>query len=348
MICLQEDILVAKKSVSSGVLFFKRLIAAVLALVILALAGLCVYFAHGRRSARDELAEAQDKLVDFELKEAAAEAERLRNALPPEQEKPAGEASAPEILAQSTTVAHALGSVEGVTGLNCLEGFREHYNAGERVFEVDLRMTADGYVVLRHDWSAGIQEGVSPAAVPTLEEFLAKPIFDQYTPLSFRDLLLLLAKYPDVCVITDTKLMDAESVTMQFRSMLDEAHALGLSYLFDRIIVQVYSPEHFSIVDGIGHFPHYIYTLYQDSFTPTEDGFRQKAIFCVDNGILGLTLNAEVWDPDFYPIANWRELKVFVHTVNDAGDARRLLRSGVSAVYSDTLDPADLEDQGGN
>ena len=335
----------AKKSVSPGVLFFKRLIAAVLALVILALAGLCVYFARGWRGAREELEQTQDKLVGFELKEAAAEAERLRSALPPEQEKPAGEASAPEILAQSTTVAHALGSVEGVTGLNCLEGFREHYDAGERVFEVDLRMTADGAVVLRHDWSADIQEGVSPAAVPTLDECLSKPIYGQYTPLSFRNLLLLLAQYPDVCVITDTKLTDTEAVVMQFRSMVDEAHKLGLSYLFDRIVVQVYSPEHFAAVDGVYHFPHYIYTLYQDSFTPTEDNFRQKAIFCVDNGILGLTLNADVWDPDFYPIANWRELKVFVHTVNDADDARRLLRSGVSAVYSDTLDPADLEEQ---
>ncbi len=337
----------ASKSSSSGVLLFKRLIAAVLALVILTLAGLCIYFAHGRRRARDELAETQDKLVGFELKEAAAEAERLRNALPPEQEKPAGEKSAPEILAQSETVAHALGSVEGVTGLNCLEGFREHYDAGARVFEADLRMTADGRVVLRHDWSAGIQEGVSPSAVPTLDEFLAKPIYGQYTPLSFRDLLLLLAQYPDVCVITDTKLTDTEAVVMQFRSMLDEAHGLGLSYLFDRIIVQVYSTEHYTTVNELCHFPYYIYTLYQDAFVPTEDGFRQKAIFCQENGILGLTMNVDVWDPDFYPIANWRELKVFVHTVNDADDAQRLLRSGVSAVYSDTLDPADLEEQEG-
>lgn len=332
----------AKKTVSPGVLFYKRLIAAMLALVILALAGLSIYFARSARRTRAELAETQDRLVAFELREAEAEAERLRNAIPPEQEKPAGEADAEEILAGNTTIAHAFGSVEGVTGLNCLEGFVEHYAAGERVFEADLRMTSDGYVVLRHDWAADIQEGVSPVSIPTREEFLAKPIYGQYTPLSFRDLLILMTQYPDICIITDTKFTDAEAVTMQFRSMLDEAHNLGLSYLFDRIAVQVYSPDHFAIVDSIHHFPHYIYTLYQDSFTPTEDGFRQKAVFCQEHGIFALTLNAEVWDPDFYPIANWRELKVFVHTVNDALDARYLLRNGVNAVYSDTLNPSDL------
>ena len=67
----------------------------------------------------------------------------------------------------------------------------------------------------------------------TLEEVLSKPILGKYTPLSFRDLLLLMAQYPDICVITDTKFMDAEPVTAQFTAMLDDARKLGMTYLFD-------------------------------------------------------------------------------------------------------------------
>ena len=337
----------SRKPVSRSVLFYKRMIAAALALVILALAALSIAFGVELRRARAALTEAEDKLLDIELKEmeqrALEEAERIRNAVPPEQEKPAGELSAPEILAQTAVIAHALGGVDGVDGLNCLEGFYAHYSAGARVFEADLRLTSDGYVVLRHDWIGGIQEGVDPTHIPTLEQFLATPIKGEYTPLSFHDLLLLMVQYPDICVVTDTKLLDDEAVTQQFQSMLDEAHRLGLSYLFDRIVIQVYSPDHFAVVNGLHRFPHYIYTLYQDYFGQNVDSFRNKAIFCEENGIMGLTLEASVWDPDYLPIASWRDLNVYTHTINDAREARELLREGIKAVYSDSLIPADLE-----
>ncbi len=337
----------AKKSVSRSVIFYKRMIAAVLALIILALAALAVWFGTSLRRTRGELAEANDRLLVYSQQEAerlaAEKEEELRNAIPPEQAKPEGEANATEILAGNPIVAHALGAVDGVEGLNCLEGFKAYYDAGVRVFEADLRMTSDGFVVLRHDWIGNLQDGVDQSHIPTLEEFLAKPILGKYTPLSFRDLLLLMAQYPDICIVTDTKFTDAEPVTAQFRAMLDEARKLGMSYLFDRMVIQVYSPEHFAVVDGLYHFPHYIYTLYQESFGKTEDAFRRKAIFCEENGVMGIALWEEWWNPDYLPIADWRHLKVYVHTVNSANTAQKLLRGGVDGIYSDTLTPRDME-----
>lgn len=337
----------AQKKPSPGVLFFKRLIAATLAVIILTLAGLSLYFGLSLRHARAELDETQARLLTLAEQEAerlaAEEAERQKNIIPPEREKPAGELTAPEILDSNQLVSHALGTADGIQGINCLEGFLENYAEGVRVFEADLRMTSDGHVVLRHDWNGNLQEGVDETSLPTLEEFLSKPFYGMYTPMSFRDLLLLLEKYPDVCIITDSKFTDAESVTVQFNAMLDDARSLGLSYLFDRMIVQVYSPLHYTIVDSLHHFPYYIYTLYQDSFERSEEGFRQKVIFCQENGIMGLTLSEVLWNPDYAPIAEWRGVKVYTHTVNDAEDAKRLLESGISAVYTDTLIPADLE-----
>ena len=324
------------------------MIAAVLAIIILSLAVVSAVLATRLRDERAARAEAQGELDRRDAAEAERlaqeEAERIRNAIPPEKAKPADERSAPEIIEENNVVAHALGAVDGIAGLNCLEGFRESYAAGTRVFEADLRTTIDGHVVLRHDWLSEIQEGIEITSIPTLEEFLSKPIMDKYTPLSFRDLLRLMEQYPDICVITDTKFTEAESVTLQFRAMLDDAHALGLSYLFDRIVVQIYSPEHFTVVDGVHHFPHYIYTLYQDYFGRDEDSFRNKCIFCQEHGIMGLTLNEELWDADYAPISNWRKILVFVHTVDDADQARRLLRNGVHAVYSDTLHQGGLDE----
>ncbi|MBR3559994.1 MAG: hypothetical protein IKN81_00430 [Oscillospiraceae bacterium] len=329
-----------------SVIFYKRMIALTLAIIILTLATLSIVFSVKWRHARRDLSDTRIQLEAYELaaqkEREAAEAERIRNAIPPELAKPEGERSAPEILAESSVVLHAFGAVDDAVGLNCLEGFLTHYKAGARVFEVDLRLTSDGYAVLRHDWLGGVQAGIDQLHIPTLDVFRATPINGTYTPLSFRDVLLLMAQYPDVCIITDTKLLDNEVVTAQFQSMVSEAHRLGMSYLFDRMIVQIYSPEHFTVVDGIYHFPHYIYTLYQDYFGRNEESFDNKVTFCEQNGILGLTLSEEIWDESYLSIAEAHHTNVYIHTINDAEYADKLLQSGVKAIYTDYLDPKDL------
>lgn len=262
---------------------------------------------------------------------------------PAEKEKPAGERTAWEILADAQLITHGMGEVDGISTLNCLEGFREQYAQGVRAFEVDLRLTADQQVALRHDWRAGWQSGISEVSIPTMKEFLSRPILKQYTPMSFRDLLLLMEEYPDICVITDSKFTDAEIVTLQFEAMLRDAEELGLSYLFDRMIVQVYDPLMFRVVDGVHHFSGYIYTLYQESFSATEREFREKAAFCAENGIGGITMWDRWWREPFAAVAEEYGLSVYVHTVNDPEDALSLLDDGVSGIYTDSLVPAALE-----
>ena len=255
----------------------------------------------------------------------------------------------PDGGASGDETADALTDANGrelVTVLNCLEGFQAQYAAGVRVFEADLRLTSDMEVVLRHDWRAGWQEGVSETSIPTLEEFLETPVLGEYTPLSFQDLLRLMEEYPDVCIITDTKFTEAEVVTAQFTAMLSDAKELGLTYLFDRFVIQVYDELMFKVVDGLHHFPHYIYTLYATGFAGTEGAFREAASFCADNGFLGLTLWDYWWREAYAPIARELGVSVYVHTVNDAQEARELLDQGVSGIYTDTLTPADLTAEG--
>ena len=265
---------------------------------------------------------------------------------PAEKEKPAGERTAWEILADARLITHGMGEVDGITTLNCLEGFLTQYEAGVRVFEADLRLTRDCQVVLRHDWwHADWQEGISWARIPTREKFVSSPILGRYTPLSFRDLLLLMEEYPDICIITDTKFTDAEIVKLQFEAMVRDGAELGLSYLFDRMIIQVYDQLMFRVVDSVRHFDYYIYTLYTDGFARTEADFREKADFCAENGIMGITMWDYWWREDYASIAREKGLKVFAHTVNDPEQALALLAEGVSAVYTDELTPGDLAEE---
>ena len=251
--------------------------------------------------------------------------------------------SAADILAESPVVAHGMGAVNEVHVLNCLEAFEAQYANGVRVFEVDFRLTSDLQVVLRHDWRAGWQDGISETYIPTLEEFLSKPILEKYTPLSFRDLLLLMEQYPDICIITDTKFTDPEIITLQFEAMLQDAEDLGLNHLFDRMVIQLYSPLMFKIVDNIHHFPHYIYTLYSVGFDCTLESFEEIAAYCQENGIAGVTMWVSWWDASFAPVAEQYGISVYAHTTNDAEAAKVLLDEGVSAVYTDRLGPGDVK-----
>jgi glycerophosphoryl diester phosphodiesterase len=259
-------------------------------------------------------------------------------------ELPTGQAlTAADILASTTVISHGMGAVEeevdtGGVPLNCLEGFLYQYSKGVRVFEADLRLTRDAQVVLRHDWwPTTWQEGINGAAIPTREEFVSKPILGQYTPLSFQDLLKLMDQYPDICVVTDTKFTDPDVIFVQFGAMLADAEELGLTDVFDRLVVQIYDGVMRQCMDNIYPFPNYIYTLYQRGFDQTEEDFREVVEYCAANGIAGITMPYEWWDSAYAAIAQEYGLAVYVHTVNDADEAARYLREGVAAVYTDSL-----------
>ena len=237
-------------------------------------------------------------------------------------------------------VAHAVGSDEDRSCIPAEEIFRENYQRGYRVFECDILLTADGVPVLRHDWLEGMQEGISPEHIPTAEEFLSTPIYGQYTPLSFADLLQLMAEYPDIYVITDTKSGDDDLVRAQFSAMTAAAEELGLQRLLSRLIVQLYTPEMQDVVEEIYPFSHYMLTLYETGFAGDTEEFAEYAQACAQRGIGHIVMWHYLFCPDFLPIMEEYGIQVYVHTVNDAGTAADLLAAGVSGIYSDRIDPS--------
>lgn len=246
------------------------------------------------------------------------------------------------ILSTHRAIAHALGVSEDGGASGCLEAFENTYASGTRIFEVDLLLTSDGKVVVRHDWNEPLQEGIDGSHIPTLETFLSTPIRGKYTPLSFKDLLLLMEEHPDICIVTDTKYFEEADVVPQFEAMVAEAEELGLTHLFDRVYIQLYNDNMYDVVESVYHFPHYIYTLYVTGFLQTEWAFTYFAEFCHKRGIEGITMWYYWWDEAYAPIAEKNGVKVFVHTVNDAEAARGYLAEGVSGIYTDSLTEAEL------
>lgn len=245
-----------------------------------------------------------------------------------------------ELTQAYSLVAHAMGQVDDYTGTNSLEAFQTNYAKGYRMFEVDLALTSDGYVVLRHDWSAGVQEGIDSEHIPTRAEFLEAPIYGTYTPLAFGDVLGLLEMYPDIFIVTDSKETDSATVAQQFEAMVDEAEELGMAYLLDRMVVQIYSPEMQDVVEEIHHFPRYMLTLYQTSFYGEPDQFVRYAEACQERGISDIVIWHFLYSQQLLPAAQRFGLRVWLHTVNDEAQAARYRSEGAWGVYSDRIVPA--------
>ena len=135
----------------------------------------------------------------------------------------------PRVWTDYPVFAHALGSVQGRANTNSKDAFLESYEAGQRVFEVDLQLTSDGALVARHDWEQISYYNLEQTYAGVMDHaaFLASPICFYYTPLDIQGLMELLIQYPDAYLVTDSKDTDEQSVRAQLRNLKKAVEETG-------------------------------------------------------------------------------------------------------------------------
>lgn len=241
-------------------------------------------------------------------------------------------------------IAHALGIVDNKAGTNSKEAFLQSYNSGFLVLEADFAVTRDGVLVVRHDFEQDsyytleqvVQNGDTSMDI---ERYRSEKICFRYTPLTAKDLLLLMADHDGIYIVTDTKDTDIPSVTRDFQLLVADANAIGRPDLLERFIVQIYNDEMLSVVKEVYPFQNWIYTLYQTK----DPDYDRIADFCVQNGIDVVTMNYEVLTPERISAITSRGLSVFTHTVNSVLHLKKYVEMGVQGVYTDTIQPYELE-----
>ncbi|MGN0995676.1 MAG: phosphatidylinositol-specific phospholipase C/glycerophosphodiester phosphodiesterase family protein [Candidatus Ventricola sp.] len=235
-------------------------------------------------------------------------------------------------------IAHAFGEIDGNTYTNSLEAFQHSYAQGQRVFEVDLTFPDDSYTLIAcHDREFWCDESGAPLNVAyTYENFMASTLCGQYTPLDYRDVIDLMAEYPDIYIVTDTKYTDQASVLLQFAQLVKYAQTRDESVL-DRLIPQIYRENMLGWVMSVYPFRSVIYTVYQ-----TDISSQEILEFCQHSGIRLVTAPAELIAP--HKLAQWSGagLIVATHTINDPEQARQLYDQGVDILYTDSLTPGDI------
>lgn len=201
------------------------------------------------------------------------------------------------------TIAHALGGIGDKTYLNSKESFLAGYQMGCRLFEVDLVKTSDNVWVCRHSWyqSLGQWEG-DEKKVLSSEEFLSRPIYGKYTPITFEDLLVLLSDYPDTFVMLDSKqysVRNYQKTVEDYADYIELAEAAGVPDVMGQIIPEIYNQAMFAGTALLYDFPGYIYSLWQEYST---EELTEIAAFCKGKNIQAATVYYKYWSEDVQEI----------------------------------------------
>lgn len=245
----------------------------------------------------------------------------------------------------AVTIGHSFGETEGYTYTGSLEAFLNYYELGQRTFEVDLAVTSDNRMVLKHDWDFPEQGKISGENIPTEEVFLENPIYGRFTPLTFEDLCRLMKEYPDVWIVTDSKSEEPEAVKQEFELLVRTAYESGCEDVLDRMVVQVYSERMYECLRENFSFSSYIFTLYQAWYGRTEE-LLEICRYCAGSGIETIAFQDSFYDAEKQAVADRYGIRLYLHTVNDAEAAKRFRELGVAGVYTDSIVPAMLEENG--
>ena len=128
-------------------------------------------------------------------------------------------------------IAHAGGSIANYKYLNALEALEENYSKGLRLFELDLQLTSDNFIVATHDWESWKKmSGFKGNTPPTLNEFNKYKILDKFTALDYIKINSWFEKNKDAILITD-KIYNLDAINNQ------------LKINKERIIVETFSED---------------------------------------------------------------------------------------------------------
>jgi hypothetical protein len=147
----------------------------------------------------------------------------------------------------------------------------------------------------------------------------------KYTGLTAEDLMELMAEKPDWCLVTDVK----DDVPRALRALWAIGQAKGVNAA-GRIIPQIYSDKEESL---IGELPYdrWILTIYRMG----QLWEKARQIVHRQPKIIVMTIPVELLADERARMYQQEGVAVFVHTVNQPEQAKKLLGQGIG-LYTDS------------
>ena len=131
-------------------------------------------------------------------------------------------------------VAHAGGCIYRYLYSNSLEAIENALSHGIKYIELDLSITSDEQLVAWHDWQFEWSD------VPSHEQFMARKIYNKFTPIDFARLDSILTCNPQLFLVTD-KISNPELIDTWL-------HAYR-----DRVWVECFSDADYVVLQEMGY-----------------------------------------------------------------------------------------------
>jgi len=227
-------------------------------------------------------------------------------------------------------IAHAGGGINMKTYTNSLEALNANYAKGHRYFELDFSWTADGRLVLIHDWKRTFKKWFNAKGVPKLSQFKSLKMNFSMTQMSLEDLIKWINGHKDAFVVTDVKAPNIPAL----KRISDKAGKHR-----DQFIPQIYALSEYAPAQELG-FRNIILTLYCLKISDKKilDFATRKHLFAVT-----MPLNKAIETPLARNLIK-KKVRVYVHTVNKLEVWEKLKQIGISGVYTDFITEADLSE----
>lgn len=219
-------------------------------------------------------------------------------------------------------IAHALGSYREMSYRNCLECFEANYQKGYRFFEADFWKTPDNRLVVFHD---GMEASFGLPVGFTHDAFLENTA-DNVHHLDEKMFANLMKEKKDWYIVTDVKNGNAEALKMLCDAISDSGESC-----VERAIPQLYFPEEKVLLDQFG-FTRAIFTLYRFG----NDIDKVVDFVKSETRISAVTMPYEWYTQDYKKRLSALGVEIYVHTLNDMNDIKKLRNQGVDGFYTDT------------
>ena len=228
-------------------------------------------------------------------------------------------------------IGHAFYGIDGLSYVNSSEALECGYDKGIRVMETDLIYTSDKRIVINHDWNN--------TGILTYKKFMNNKLYNKYSPMDLEMLISYMVKYDDLYIVIDTKEENysGNNYVNIYKELVDYCKKIDVK-LLDRIIIQIYDYDMYDRIDKIHNFDNYIFSLYK-----LDDFNLYKLIyFCLYNKIDVIVIpewlieNNSINRIHINKIKS-KNLKLYVHTVNDRDKYKEYLDMGIDGVYTDFL-----------
>lgn len=224
-------------------------------------------------------------------------------------------------------VGHAGGAIEGNIYTNSCEAVEESIKTGRNVVELDFVKLDDNYVCF-HD-----KEAVGFDLPESISGFCGYKIKSKYTSLTLDDILDLMETYPGLIIITDCKDGDICDFLETICAKLQIINRWEWS---KRFIVQVYSIAQAKELDNHYSFFTKGLTLYASTYYVWDFPWLTKMCIMYHIPILIMPYNYVI-NNHVLKCLKSKNIKIWVHTVNDKVVAQQLKIKGVDGIYTDIL-----------